>query len=191
MKVIVTGGWASGTTAMAQALNAAGLSFPGPHAKLRDDRNPISYENIYFRQAILSGVDEASLRCVDEAAIRSNLVHLRSNLQGDESFKLPAASFVLPLIEEVLTPELFVVMTRPEDQQDRTNERRGWPKQFGSIGARACTAHIAASMAYLYKPVLFISFRMLREAPELVLQQIGGLLDQELNISEGAGIIRS
>jgi len=183
--IIVSGPWSSGTTAVAGTLHHLGFTGFGPYLQIRDERAPVSYEFMPFRDLVLKLASEDSLKLTVANAdpINRALVGFRQQVLEqafgpfDEEtsppvfLKLPLSALLLNwLADHFELRQLFVA--RPLNDIERTRIRRNWMPQFGATGAQVLYSHIFSATIEKGIPTQIVHYRELLKSPEPIIRSM-------------------
>ncbi|SDG14541.1 hypothetical protein SAMN05216241_1065 [Limimonas halophila] len=174
--IVVLGSWSSGTTAVTGYLARLGAYSCPPHVQTKDPRTPNSHEPTGLRDAVLSRVDQFSLKAKegDTSGFRE---WLHEWLQEQKRYaaeagcshlimKHPVSAFFIADLQAVCEPT-FLVVTRPFEAIERSRQRRGWHPVYGQAGAKVIYQTIFGKVVNQDINALSVSFDRFRADPTL------------------------
>jgi len=146
--ILICGAFGGGTSAVAELvwkLGALGLS---PWFQSDDPRTINTYESLAFRDAILAGCCEKTMTIRPGGAeqVTHDLMRLKTELEeaslqnrdasshGVCFLKYPLSALFINQINDVFKIKCVYVVRNLEDIE-RSRLRRGWPMEFGALGA--------------------------------------------------------
>lgn len=164
--VIIIASWSSGSTAVAGYLDKCGAYSCPPHLNTIDTLTPNSYEPLAYKKELSKLFDDLTFKEKGEAA---NFVNFFESWYSDETIKAknlglnhivlkhPLQTFILPYLYQKLNP-LFIFVTRPYDDIERTRKRRNWHEVYGSKGAKTIYSVSFNFLSNNSCPYIFIPF---------------------------------
>jgi len=185
--VVVLGPWSSGTSAVAQVVDALGAKLVGSMLGVNDPKTQ-TYEMAAFRSLLLTLADEQNVvRIANADTARVAIGGFANDYarpgQAPLLLKHGLAAFFLPELEAAFDVKIIAVL-RPLADIERSRERRRWPPQFGRTGAEKIYATMNDALAASKSPVHWVKYNDLREQPTATVGQLAGFL--ALDTSEKA-----
>ena len=141
--VIIIASWSSGSSAVAGYIDKCGAYSCPPHLNTIDERTPNSYEPLAYKKELSKLFDDLTF---EEKGDANDFVSFFESWYEMESqkaknlglnhivLKHPLQTFILPYLYQKLNP-LFVFVTRPFEEIEKTRKRRNWHEVYGSKGA--------------------------------------------------------
>ena len=177
--ILVCGPWSSGTTAVSGMLEQLGLRGLPPYFRTNDPRTQNSFESVAFRNLITELIDENTLTMrTDWADAGRRIVAFREHLEstvGDQGtplfLKYPLSAVLIPEITRAFSTRLVCVM-RPLAAIEATRRRRGWPEQFGALGAQVLYPRMFEALIETRTPMLMLRYDEILEQPVAHAEQL-------------------
>jgi hypothetical protein len=183
--ILVSGGWSSGTTAVAGVLANVGLTGFGPYYITNDERTPNSFEFVPFRELVQSFASEPKVKVTEKSTQRINheISLFRERVLNQEFGPFDPLSsppfFLKYPLSALLISELkahfdirLIVVTRPLRAIEETRLRRGWPSYLGAKGAGVIYSHLFDAILEYGLPAHFVHYPHLLRDPEPFIRSI-------------------
>ena len=199
--ILVCGPWSSGTTAVSAMLEQLGARGLPPYLHTNDPRTGNSFESLAFRAMIGELIDENTLNMrVDWASAQRRIAAFREQLEstiGDSVaplfLKYPLSAVLIPEICKAF-PARLVCVLRPMAEIEATRERRGWPAQFGAVGARVLYPRMFEALIETRTPMLMLRYADVIEQPVANAEQLARFCELPTDadrIAAAASVVRA
>lgn len=166
-KVIhVLASWSSGSSAISGFLHANGAYMFPPFWIAIDEKSPATYESVMFRKILTDSIQEETLEFkMRENQLKGQLTSwltkeietAKQNSHNIFALKHPLSVLILQELCE-LTDPIFVVVTRPLANIEKTRVRRNWHNVYGRAGAEVVYRNIYSFLQENNKSYFAISF---------------------------------
>lgn len=142
--IVLLSAWSTGSTSVAGFLDRCGVYTCPPHQRTNDSCTPVAYEPLVYRDALAEYIDELSFTRKNDAKIFVDFFvnwiaeqkqNALENCCKHIALKHPLQTFMLPVIDRLVSPE-YVMITRPYSDIEKTRQRRKWYPIYGKAGAK-------------------------------------------------------
>ena len=160
--IVILSSFSSGSTALAGFLERCGAHTCPPHMITSDKRTPLSYENIFLKDALEELFDTRDTANQFEAKgcitsfheffgnwYQNQLATCKGVGKKFIVIKNPLLTFTLPAVNPQLENPFYLILKRPFDKIENTRVRRNWAPLFGKTGAKIIYQNIAKQIEEL------------------------------------------
>jgi hypothetical protein len=173
--VVLLCSWSSGSTSVAGYLDKCGAYTCPPHQKTNDERTPVAFEPLAYRNALAKFTNEFTLKNVGD---RADFIAWFSEWLPKQRQKAAEAGCKVIALKHPLSVYLmaeiyaisdckFAFVTRAFQSIENTRKRRKWAVVYGIQGARILYNTAWRTLQNMGLPYVSVPYEQFRESAEI------------------------